>query len=391
MEMATEVQKFEYNSETLVIPAGRASDEEVQQAVIAIAQNPIVTALLDSTNVWIIVINEERQIVAANAAVLRDLDTPSQDALRTLRLGEAVACICSDDGNLGCGTGENCSDCGVTTAVVKSQQENKPAEKDCLIAVNRNGVETPMEFKVRATPINLSGKRFTVLALQDISDAKRRRVLERIFIHDLNNTLAGLIGWSEFLAETPDLDDETMEAAVSIKTLSRRLAMEVAEHKTLLAIEAHEFKPKVQSIAPAKILKEIKNTFGYHEVAKDKEFEIVAPVPNKPLRTDIALLGKILVNMTKNAFEAIAEGGKVRIGCEEKEQSYRFYVWNGGAIPEDVAKEVFKRYFSTKADFGRGLGAYSMKVFGEQVLGGKVAFTTSEKDGTTFFIDLPIS
>jgi hypothetical protein len=389
--MATEVQTFEYNSETLVIPAARASDEEVQEAVVAIAKNPIVTALLDSTNVWIIVINEERQIIAANAAVLRDLHSPNQDTLRSLRLGEAVACVCSEDGESGCGSGENCTDCGVTTAVVKSQQQNEPVEQDCLIAVDRNGVETPMEFKVRATPISLSGKRFTVLALQDISDSKRRRVLERIFIHDLNNTLAGLIGWSEFLAETPDLDGETMEAAVNIRTLSRRLAMEVEEHKTLLAVEAREFKPKIQSIPPANILEEIENTFEHYEAAKNKEFEIVRPTPAKPLRTDKALLGKILVNMTKNAFEAIPEGERVRIGCDDHGQSYRFYVWNGGTIPEDVAKEVFKRYFSTKADFGRGFGTYSMKVFGEQVLGGTVSFTTSKEDGTTFFIDLPRS
>jgi hypothetical protein len=213
--------------------------------------------------------------------------------------------------------------------------------------------------------------------------------LERIFIHDLNNTLAGLIGWSEFLAESQDLDDETMEAAVNIKTLSRRMAMEVEEHRTLLAVEAREFEPKILPISPPVVLEEIKDTFVHYESAKGKELVIVNPVPVNPLSTDKALLGKILVNMTKNAFEAIPEGGKVRIGCKSMDQTYRFYVWNPGAIPKKALKGIFKRYFSTKADFGRGFGTYSMKVFGEQVLDGKVSFTSSEKEGTTFFIDLP--
>ena len=66
--MATDVQTLDSSSETMVIPPGRACDAEVQEAVVAVAQNPIVTALLDSSNVWIIVINEQRQIIAANAA-----------------------------------------------------------------------------------------------------------------------------------------------------------------------------------------------------------------------------------------------------------------------------------------------------------------------------------
>jgi len=34
------------------------------------------------------------------------------------------------------------------------------------------------------------------------------------------------------------------------------------------------------------------------------------------------------------------------------------------------------------------LGTYSMKILGEQSLGGTVDFTTSETEGTTFFIIL---
>lgn len=45
---------------------------------------------------------------------------------------------------------------------------------------------------------------------------------------------------------------------------------------------------------------------------------------------------------------------------------------------------VFKRYFSTKSKSGRGIGTYSMKLFGERYLGGKVGFYCSE--GVTVFI-----
>ena len=64
-------------------------------------------------------------------------------------------------------------------------------------------------------------------------------------------------------------------------------------------------------------------------------------------------------------------------------------IWNNGFIPADVQKRVFQRHFSTKATFGRGLGTFSMKLFGEHYLKGKVSFDSSESNGTTFRFRLP--
>jgi sensor histidine kinase regulating citrate/malate metabolism len=64
-------------------------------------------------------------------------------------------------------------------------------------------------------------------------------------------------------------------------------------------------------------------------------------------------------------------------------------VWNGGAIERSVASQIFKRSFSTKPGRGRGLGTFSMKLFGERYLGGVVSLHSTERDGTTFSITLP--
>ncbi|MBD3287645.1 sensor histidine kinase, partial [candidate division KSB1 bacterium] len=68
-----------------------------------------------------------------------------------------------------------------------------------------------------------------------------------------------------------------------------------------------------------------------------------------------------------------------------------FCVWNKSAIPDDVTHRIFQRHFSTKNEPGRGLGTFSMKFFGEKCLNGKVDFTTSENEGTTFRIRLPFN
>jgi len=50
---------------------------------------------------------------------------------------------------------------------------------------------------------------------------------------------------------------------------------------------------------------------------------------------------------------------------------------------------VFQRNFSTHDEPGRGLGTSSMKMLGEQLLGGHVSFISNEHDGTTFMFTLP--
>jgi len=57
-------------------------------------------------------------------------------------------------------------------------------------------------------------------------------------------------------------------------------------------------------------------------------------------------------------------------------------------MPKEIQLQLFKRSFSTKG-IGRGIGTYSMKLFGEKYLKGRVGFESTEENGTTFFIEIP--
>lgn len=58
-------------------------------------------------------------------------------------------------------------------------------------------------------------------------------------------------------------------------------------------------------------------------------------------------------------------------------------------MDESTQKLVFQRSFSTKGE-GRGLGTYSMNLIVRKYLRGKIDFLTGEKEGTTFYIGLPV-
>jgi len=96
-----------------------------------------------------------------------------------------------------------------------------------------------------------------------------------------------------------------------------------------------------------------------------------------------------LQNLVKNAFEATKKDDRIRLFAEIDEKQIYFKVWNERVIPENIQAQIFQKSFSTKAEEGRGIGTYSVKLFIENYLNGKVFFISNEKEQTCFTIALP--
>ena len=107
------------------------------------------------------------------------------------------------------------------------------------------------------------------------------------------------------------------------------------------------------------------------------------------ITTDKLLLRRVLGNLVKNALEASVEGEEIRLGFQNNGSAI-FRVHNERAMPEEVRLQVFRRSFSTKSPIGRGIGTYSAKLITERYLGGSLSFSSSEEQGTTFAVTLPV-
>ncbi len=368
-------------------PHHRASESEIARELKAIAKNPVMNAVLDAAGTDMLVLNRQLQVVAANNRAAHDKAKPRLVNPLGPRLGEVYGCANAKTSSKGCGTASECAYCGALHVILSSLEQGQTISGECLMRTRTAAGNGAGEFNITATPIDIGNKRFVVAALNDISDKKRHALLERIFVHDLKNALTGLIGWSDILAQTPD--ENTTATASRIAALARNIGEEIETHRLLTAAESGNLAATFQDVALEEVLLPLKALFGRHELAYAKQVLMPEPIPDRILHTDPAVLRRVLVNMITNALEATPTNGTIRVGFQALEGSIVFSVWNEGLIPSEIAAHIFKRSFSTKAAAGRGLGTYSMKIFGEDVLGGVVSFASDAEKGTTFQIVLP--
>jgi hypothetical protein len=365
----------------------RASAEEVQRDISNLTGSPVVDGLMRSVGGLFAILNRHRQIIAVNDFFLRYLGVKDGGALLGLRPGEAITCLRAHDAPGGCGTGRYCATCGIAIALATSLSQECSAERKCVASIQRNGSTTDVCLNVRSTPYPIGGKTFLMLLLQDISEQERLAELEQVFIHDIGNILTGLLGASGIhlnrCADDPEL-------AGMIHRSTMRLKREFELRKGFAHVQDGEFPLQLSDVAIGDVIAELRDTFKNHPAARDKVLFIADHDPNRRILTDPPLLTRILVNLLINAFEASDGGGEVRLSIGFDEKNVSFSVWNSKVIPDAIGLRIFQRFFSTKAEYGRGLGTYMVKKFGEEVLGGKVGFSSSEDAGTEFHLSLPL-
>ncbi len=370
------------NIGTKFLSAERADKEIIKKDFEYFSNQPLLLKVVDSTPDPILILNKERQTVFCNKSLLSLVHKNEIIEVLSQRPGELLQCAHAMETKTGCGTTEFCTTCGAAQAILSSHK-GKNDIKECRISTTCG---TSLDLKVWTTPFTINENFFTIFSFLDISNEKRKRALERIFFHDVLNTAGGIFGFAEILKEATE--EEIDEFSGIIHSLSSRLIEEINTQKDLTAAENDELQVTIDEVSTDEIIRETIETYLKHEVVKQKEIKYVEG-NNVIIKSDKVLLRRVLGNLLKNALEATLSGGEVSIGCKIKNSAVSFFVHNPSFIPRPIQLQIFQRSFSTKGS-GRGLGTYSIKLLTEQYLKGKVSFVTSEIDGTTFFIELPV-
>jgi len=334
-----------------------------------------------------VVLNHNRQIVLSNQKIVKVAGLDRLEQAFGERTGDVMHCIHSTENN-GCGLSNSCRYCSIINSIRESQAKGTLVSRECRITTTREGRLVFHDFQVSCTPLNLDGEKYTLMNLFDISSEKRNQMFENVFFHDILNRLGGLTGLVQILKlenRQPELD----EYIDVLDTIGELVVEDIQIQRFLKAAEDANLILNIREHSAFDIVDSVKKQIAFNPVLKNSKLVICTNCIDFNLKTDAALLKRILLNMAKNAAEASPEKSEIRLSCSKKPGKAVFTVNNQGTIPEDVRSQIFQRSFSTKGT-GRGLGTYSMKLFGENYLHGRVYFRTNEKQGTTFTIELPL-
>jgi signal transduction histidine kinase len=371
---------------TLFAPAERSSHAELRFQANLCLQTPWLSQISDALNDFLLILNQHRQIVFANQAILNLLGAADQEVVIGLRPGEALNCDHADLHPGGCGTSDFCRTCGAVQAILTSLAQAAKSTQEARV-IRKSG--DALDLLVTATPFVIDQHRFTLVSVKDISSVKRRVALERIFFHDIMNTTSTILGYSELLIGEK-LPTEPHFFAERLYESAGYLAEEIKSQQQLNAAENNELAVYPTPTDTLTLLQEIWLAYKNHPLAEDRILNLAADAPALAIATDVVIMRRVLGNMVKNALEATPIGGTVTLACYPASDGVEFVVHNPTVMPPNVKLQVFKRSFSTKGE-GRGLGTYSMKLLTERYLSGRMFFTSAAPQGTTFYAWLPLS
>ncbi|MDE6548589.1 MAG: ATP-binding protein, partial [Muribaculaceae bacterium] len=212
------------------------------------------------------------------------------------------------------------------------------------------------------------------------SEIEAQRKLIRVLTHEIMNSLSPIISLSDMLTENNrQLDEDSALALSAINRRSKGLLKFVENYRKLSRLS----QPHLEWIRIGDIFE------GLHALFSESFIEFRIEDPDIQLQLDRHQMEQVLINLIKNAVEAVEENPSVTVSTKADHPNHRFMISvadNGCGISPDAADSIFLPFFTTKSG-GSGIGlSLSRQIV--SMHGGTISFDTIPT-GTTFTITLP--
>jgi signal transduction histidine kinase len=284
-----------------------------------------------------------------------------------------------------------------------------PAWSETVARVLSSPGGTPVElrstdriFLVAAVPMQGSEAGAAVLIFDDQTD--KRRLQEQLMqsekmsaigqliagvAHDLNNPLASVVGFSDFLSEAGEIPPALAEPLAVIRQEAERAAIIV---RNLLSFaRRQEGERSRQSLGP--LIESVLALMRMELMALrvDAALQVDADAPDVEVNTN--QIKQVFVNLLTNAAQAIAgtrRPGRVWITVKKWLDGVAVTVADDGpGMGEELAQRAFEPFYTTKPEGeGTGLGlSICQGIVREH--GGRITLDSSPGAGATFTVELP--
>jgi two-component system nitrogen regulation sensor histidine kinase NtrY len=212
--------------------------------------------------------------------------------------------------------------------------------------------------------------------------------MTRVLAHEMMNALTPVASLAESLARMArgDRRPAVSAAADTIARQSRHLIDFVERYRAIADLPAPAFAP----LDLRTFLADIEALVDAQLRARGIAFSAALPVAAVSLEADAGLLRQALLNLLRNAGEAVAGAGgaAVRFVCAVNGGEVRFEVHDDGpGIPPDRIEEIFVPFYTTK-EGGAGIGL----ALARQIAlahGGRLTAAPNGDRGMTFVFSIP--
>lgn len=215
---------------------------------------------------------------------------------------------------------------------------------------------------IRVSDITVRGEHLRILALSDINteldekEAESWIRLTRVLTHEIMNSITPLTSISDTLLSAPEgKDAETIRGLQAISATGKGLLAFTDSYRRLTRIPPPE--PVLFDVKP--FIERMIALARHQYPCGHIRFETEICPEELILYADENLVSQVVVNILKNAIQAIGDRADGRIdikaSCNDKEEVWIEVGNNGPAIPPEAAEHIFVPFFTTK-EGGSGVG-----------------------------------
>jgi signal transduction histidine kinase len=213
--------------------------------------------------------------------------------------------------------------------------------------------------------------------------------------HELRTPLNSILGFSDVLLSTNDLNDKQQRWVHNIRSSGDQLLGLINDILDLAKIEAGKMQVRLEEFSIHDIVEGLINMF--RPLAEKKNIDLKGQIATAigVLRQDPGKLKQILSNLLSNAIKFTPEGGRVVLRAEAEPPYIVLTVTDTGVgiAPEDQ-ELVFEKFRQagnplTREHAGTGLGLSIVREL-SKLLGGEVYLESELGRGSKFTVRLPL-
>ncbi|NCB06970.1 MAG: GHKL domain-containing protein [Bacteroidia bacterium] len=251
-------------------------------------------------------------------------------------------------------------------------QNIRPFEQKLVTLTTEKGA---IDLSMKANSIKTATDELMLLSIQDIRNELDEKELDswmkliRVLMHEIMNSIAPITSLAESLSKfyskdgrevfPSEIDEKTIGMTVRglnvINEQGNGLMHFVESYRKLTRLP----KPDKKRFRVEELVNRVKMLYLSFENSEHVKLQVSIQPPDLELTADENLISQVLLNLLKNALEAIAKqpDGRIQIiaRLSDKQRTEISVVDNGPGIPDEIIEQVFVPFFTTR-EKGSGIG-----------------------------------